>query len=68
MKELGIVDAHAYTLMGCYEITTRDGRRERLMKVRNPWSKFEWNGAWSDNDKSGNWNDFTRKQVNFQPS
>jgi len=58
MEDAGIVDAHAYTLIGVKEITKDDGKKEKLLKVRNPWGKKEWNGAWSD--KSSLWTPKTR--------
>lgn len=63
MQAAGIVDAHAYTLIGVKEITCDDGKKEKLFKVRNPWGKKEWNGDWSD--KSAKWSPSTRQQVNL---
>ncbi|KAL4882101.1 hypothetical protein BJY04DRAFT_188029, partial [Aspergillus karnatakaensis] len=39
----GISENHSYSIMDAKEI---DG--VRLLKLRNPWGKKEWNGAWSD--------------------
>ena len=40
-----IVFSHAYTLMDAKSIKDDD---IYLLKIRNPWGKVEWNGAWSD--------------------
>ena len=45
----GIVPGHAYSLLQGVEVVDKNGRTVRLCKVRNPWKKSEWNGAWSDN-------------------
>ncbi|KAI9372456.1 hypothetical protein BJX61DRAFT_533953 [Aspergillus egyptiacus] len=39
----GITEEHAYSIMDAKEI---DG--VRLLKLRNPWGRKEWNGPWSD--------------------
>ncbi|CAG9951728.1 unnamed protein product [Clonostachys rosea f. rosea IK726] len=42
----GIVELHAYSVQKAVEI---DG--ERLLRLKNPWGKGEWKGAWSDGSK-----------------
>lgn len=39
----GIAEGHAYSIMEAAEI-----KGEKLLKVRNPWGKKEWQGKWSD--------------------
>ncbi|PLB55434.1 calpain-like protein [Aspergillus steynii IBT 23096] len=39
----GISENHSYSIMDAKEI---DGHR--LVRLRNPWGKKEWNGAWGD--------------------
>ncbi|GMH82239.1 hypothetical protein TrVE_jg11818 [Triparma verrucosa] len=43
----GIVQGHAYTLIGVHQVGSH-----RLMQCRNPWGKFEWKGKWSDKHQS----------------
>lgn len=50
----GIVQGHAYTLMGVYELNFQ-GYIERLVKIRNPWGKTEGTGGWSDGDQRWNY-------------
>lgn len=58
-KTGGIVPGHAYSVIACKEYNNI-----RLLKVRNPWGQFEWEGAWSD--KSNKW---TQEMIDaFQPS
>ncbi|KAK4168859.1 calcium-dependent cysteine-type endopeptidase [Cladorrhinum sp. PSN259] len=42
----GIRERHAYSVLRAVEI---DG--ERLVLLKNPWGKGEWQGAWSDGSK-----------------
>ncbi|KAF9129624.1 hypothetical protein BGW39_003989 [Mortierella sp. 14UC] len=39
----GIQSGHAYSVLNVAEF-----EGERLVHVRNPWGKIEWNGDWSD--------------------
>ncbi|KAK6367900.1 hypothetical protein LTS17_010052 [Exophiala oligosperma] len=45
-RRSGIVSQHAYAILDTYE-----GHGERLVKIRNPWGRKEWTGAWSDGSK-----------------
>ena len=41
---LGIVQSHAYSLLDLKEV---DGHK--LLQLRNPWGRKEWQGDWADN-------------------
>ena len=47
VTDSNIVIGHAYSILSVTLLNTGD----RLIQMRNPWGKTEWNGAWSDNDK-----------------
>jgi calpain-15 len=47
----GLVDGHAYSIISVYK--SEDGAA-KLLRIRNPWGKFEWDGAWCDTD-TDNW-------------
>lgn len=47
-SNLGLVSGHAYTILDVRNILDINGNPQRLLKVRNPWGKFEWKGAFSD--------------------
>lgn len=52
----GLVPGHAYSI-----IKTVEAKDVRLLNIRNPWGRFEWNGAWSDKDTR--WTDEMKKIV-----
>ena len=64
VKKAGLVDAHAYSLIGAKLVELDNGKNVRLIQIRNPWGKKEWSGDWSD--KSSKWTPKTKAQVNFQ--
>ncbi|GMI13412.1 hypothetical protein TrLO_g15300 [Triparma laevis f. longispina] len=57
----GIVQGHAYTLIGVHQIG-----EHRLMQCRNPWGSFEWTGKWSDKHQS--WLDHREVFQKLNPS
>ena len=63
MKNVGLVDAHAYSLISTHDIGYQAGRL-RLLKIRNPWGFKEWQGDWSD--KSTKWIQQIKEQVGFE--
>ena len=44
----GLVLGHAYSLIEAVEVTDGNDQIQKLVKLRNPWGKHEWNGDWSD--------------------
>ena len=40
LKSKGLVSGHAYSLIGAFEVTLKNGKKERLVKMRNPWGNF----------------------------
>lgn len=53
----GLALGHAYSVLQATEALDEDGKRIRLVKIRNPWGERdayglgEWTGPWSDGSK-----------------
>lgn len=56
-KHAGLVTGHAYTIVGVVEL--KGG--PKLVKLRNPWGKEMYKGAWRDDDPK--WTDDFKKQA-----
>ncbi|KAK7113571.1 calpain-B-like isoform X2 [Littorina saxatilis] len=46
----GLYMGHAYSITKFQQLKTRQGL-VRLLRLRNPWGRREWKGAWSDNSQ-----------------
>ncbi|KAI9762418.1 MAG: hypothetical protein M4579_000394 [Chaenotheca gracillima] len=58
-KRDGVIEMHAYSVMKVVEMAG-----ERLVLLRNPWHKTEWNGPWSDGSKE--WTPTWMERLNHQ--
>jgi hypothetical protein len=53
----GLALSHAYSILKAVEAEDQDGKKHRLVLVRNPWGKRanaamgEWTGPWSDGSR-----------------
>ena len=55
----GLVHGHAYSILRLEEVKLKSGRIQKIVKLRNPWSKLEWDGDWSDG--SDEWDNVSKK-------
>jgi len=62
-KLSGLVIDHAYALLKAVEVKDKKDNIRKLMKLRNPWGRFEWNGKWSD--KSDEWTPELKKTLGW---
>ena len=58
-----MVKGHAYGVIDVCEIES-EGEILKLLKIRNPWGRGEWNGDWSD--KSELWTDKLKEKLGFE--
>ena len=55
-----MVQGHAYSVISVHEFEAH-GKLVRLLMMRNPWGRGEWDGAWSD--KSDLWTPEISEQL-----
>ena len=64
----GLVGTHLYSILDARELGLIPGLsrlprvlgKTKLIRLRNPWGKFEWKGAWSDGSKEWKENPMVR--------
>ena len=53
--KVGIIAGHAYSILDVFEIdkprSKKPRKSSRLLRIRNPWGNYEWNGKWCDNSE-----------------
>ncbi|XP_054258676.1 calpain-9-like [Macrosteles quadrilineatus] len=50
-SHLGLLSQHAYTITGARTVSVPGRGEVLLIRIRNPWGKTEWKGAWSDGSR-----------------
>jgi hypothetical protein len=60
--ENGIVYGHGFAILSVHKVEL-DGQEMRFVKLRNPWGRGEWNGAWGD--KSDLWTDEAKEKLGW---
>jgi len=57
-NKAGLVPGHAYSLIDVKQGVV-GGQTIRLIRLRNPWGRFEWQGEWGD--KSSKWTEEAKR-------
>ncbi|KAF2786476.1 cysteine proteinase [Melanomma pulvis-pyrius CBS 109.77] len=66
----GLALGHAYSIIKAVEEEDEEGKKHKLVLIRNPWGKRsitgvgEWNGAWSDGSKE--WSPYWMKKLDYR--
>ena len=51
-EDTGLIQGHAYAIIDCFELPDdnckNSHKSHRLVRIRNPWGKGEWQLEWSE--------------------
>ncbi|CAG9816228.1 unnamed protein product [Phaedon cochleariae] len=61
-RDDGLYAGHAYSITDIVEEKTMFGELYKLLRIRNPWGRGEWNGDWSDYSKMWDYLQDTKRQ------
>lgn len=61
LEDLGLVAQHSYGIIEARIIKDRFDDEVKIVKLRNPWGNFEWNGDWGDDSEM--WTPQLKKEV-----
>ena len=51
-------------MISSHRITNYKGLEVKLLKLRNPWGKLEWNGDWGDSEEI-NWTPSLKNELGW---
>ncbi|CAI2386825.1 unnamed protein product [Moneuplotes crassus] len=63
--EHNCISNFSYNVIGTYKVNTSNGN-VKLIKIRNPWKNFDWEGDWASN--SDLWTEHIKEEVEYESS
>jgi hypothetical protein len=64
---MGLVPNHAYSITGFERVkseksvkSVKSNKSVNLVRLRNPWGRFEWKGKWSDGSEE--WDSISKEK------
>ena len=63
LKKSGLVPNHCYSIIEWVHFSTKEEGEIQLVKLHNPWGKFEWKGPWHNKDKR--WKKFLLRSTGW---
>ena len=62
LEKLGLISNHSYGIISAASVIDTAGNEVDIIKLRNPWGSFEWQGPWSDTSEL--WTEEAKKELN----